>query len=81
MSTADQKTNGNAVENAPTPIKLYVTQDGVNLYNVFKQGVLFGQGHPEGQWAEQEWYDALDAALPPDFVAKLDEQARKRHGK
>lgn len=86
MSTAIQKTN--AVENAPTRLKWYVTEDGVNLYDLFRAGIGFCQAHTEHRedaggrmWTEQEWYDALESALPPDFVAKLDEQARKRHGK
>lgn len=65
-------------------MKWYVTEDGVNLYNLFRAGIGFGQAYAYRggrKWTEQEWYDALEAALPPDFVAKLDEEARKRQGK
>jgi hypothetical protein len=60
-------------------LKWYVTEDGVNLYDLFRAGIGFGQARPKGAtWTEQEWCDALEAALPPDFVAKLDAQARER---
>jgi len=38
--------------------------DGVNLYDLFRAGVLFAKLHSEKQYTEAEWYAALDAALP-----------------
>jgi hypothetical protein len=62
-------------------MKWYVTEDGVNLYDLFSAGVAFGRSLPNATWTEQEWYDALEAMLPPAFVAKLDAQARERQAK
>jgi hypothetical protein len=88
MSTAIRKPKTNAVENAPMRLKWYVTEDGVNLYDLFRAGIGFGQAHTKfrkdaggSMWTEEEWYDALEGALPSDFVAKLDEQARQRRSK
>jgi hypothetical protein len=85
MSITIQNIEGNAVDNAPTRIKWYVTEEGVNLYDLFKAGIGFCQAHTRyaggRKWTEQEWYDALESALPPEFVAKLDEEAHHRQGR
>ena len=58
----------------PVKIKIYITEDGVNLYNLFKAGIGFGQAHRNMQWTEEEWYEALEAALPKEFIENLQKQ-------
>jgi hypothetical protein len=53
--------------------KIYFTQDDVNLYNVFKAGIGFGQAHRNNVWTEEEWFAALEAALPKEFIETLEE--------
>ena len=50
----------------------YMTEDGVNLYNVFRAGIRFAGTHSNNDWTEDEWYEALEAALPAEFVQKLE---------
>ena len=52
-------------------LKCYVTKDGVNLYDLFRAGIGFAQAHRNNNWTEQEWYEALEAALPQGFLATL----------
>ena len=66
-------------------MKHYFTKDGINLYDVFKAGVGFGrtktllEARRRGKaveapaWTEKEWRQALEAALPEEFLAGLKE--------
>jgi hypothetical protein len=58
----------------PMKCKIYITEDGVNLYNVFKAGIGFAMAHRNNQWREEEWYEALEAALPKEFIENLQKQ-------
>jgi hypothetical protein len=59
-----------------TPMKyeIYITKEGVKLYNVFKAGIRFARAHRNNQWREEEWYEALEAALPKEFIENLQKQ-------
>jgi len=57
----------------------YMTEDGVNLYDVFCAGIRFGFTHTNEKWTEDEWYQALEAALPVKFVQKLEKAAMERN--
>jgi len=52
-------------------LKWYVTKDGINLYDLFLAGIGFGQAHRNNNWTEDEWYEALEAALPQEFLTTL----------
>jgi hypothetical protein len=61
-------------------MKVYITREGINLYDVFKAGIGFCQAHPNHNWTEEEWYAALEAALPEDFLATLTKQEGQKEG-
>ncbi|MFY9701671.1 MAG: hypothetical protein ABSC07_19315 [Terriglobales bacterium] len=46
------------------PMVWYVTKNGINLYEVFRAGVIFGGVHSDTGWKEDEWLAALEASLP-----------------
>ena len=54
----------------------YMTGDGVNLYDVFRAGIRFAETHSNNNWTEDEWYEALEAALPAEFVQNLEQAVR-----
>lgn len=64
-------------------MKIYITKDRVNLYDVFRAGVLFGTTHRESSYTEAEWYAALESALGADYVASLEtvEEMTARQGR
>jgi hypothetical protein len=53
-------------------MKVYVTKDGVNLYDLFRAGVRFGARHSAFRYTEAEWFAALEEALGKDYVASLE---------
>jgi hypothetical protein len=58
----------------PMKYKIYITEDGVNLYDLFSAGVQFARKNRNNQWREEEWYEALEAALPKEFIENLQKQ-------
>jgi hypothetical protein len=60
-------------------MKIYITKDGFNLYDIFAAGVALGRSEYspkyKGGYAPQEdWYAALDAAIGEKRLATLETQ-------
>jgi hypothetical protein len=52
--------------------------NGVNFYEVFGAGVSFARAHRNDNWSEEEYYAALEAALPEKILAQINDEHNAR---